>query len=81
MDVDVERVLEPRIDGPFVGREVLVPLADVDAVAARIRERMSNTIENIIAIGDDLIMIVRRGTKLINVELPVEKKQNAGANP
>ncbi len=60
MEFDTERVAESSNEGVVVDPHAPVPLADVDAVAARIRKRLSDTIENIIAIGDDLISVKER---------------------
>ncbi len=49
MEFDAERVPDSNNVGVVVGHDLPDPLTEVDTVAARIRQRMTNTIENIIA--------------------------------
>ena len=49
MEFDAERVAESSIVSVVAGHDSPDPLTDVGEAAARIRERLSNTVENIIA--------------------------------
>ena len=64
MEIDSKPVLETELDGDLdgdlVGREEPELSSEIDDAAERIRNHMTKTVENIIAIGRDLILVKER---------------------